>query len=556
MSKRRRSLTRSLLYLLLIPAFIITLVSAIVVFFVSRGLVQHAFDRSLRNIATGIGGNLAFSEGRAVIDLPPGAIKKLVAFYDEQIYFQAVNDRGEVIRGDSSIPAPPAEADEGFRDGIVDGQRVRIVLLRPEQDPSRRTYVQVAETYSARNAIVETALAGVLLPEIAIVVILVISTCVGVRSGLAPLDAIVQTVTRRSPRDLRPVDIAQSPEEVEPLLRAFNGLLGQIDEDQAGQRRFVENASHQLRTPLAGVKAQIELIQRELPADHLERSFRGVSTSLDRMTRLVQQLLGLARSGNLSVCDRSRAVDIQKLAIEVTADFASLASSRKIDLGFEGCTEENVKVLGDTAALRELLANLIENAVQYTPENGTVTVGVAADTEIILSVEDNGLGIPEASRGRVFERFYRVPRKGPHGSGLGLAIVEEIAIAHGRRCRSRERRRVLRQQVLRSIPAVVGLIAYMKLHIVMHESFESPAAIEVWAIRNDFEINFTRLYEGDTIPECCEFDFLLVMGGPQSPITTREECVYFDSERGNCAHPTGDCREENRAGSMSRCAVH
>jgi len=266
----------------------------------------------------------------------------------------------------------------------------------------------------------------VALPVLALLIWLTIAR------GLAPLDRVAAAVERRSPALLEPLSESALPREVQPLVGALNGLLGRLSQALAAQRSFIADAAHELRTPLTAVHLQAQLAERATTDAERRAALADLKGGLERATRLVEQLLTLARE-EPGVADRPPAtVDLPALAREVVADLAPLAAAKRIDLGLNA--DSRVQVRGDAEALATLLSNLVDNALRYTPEGGRVDVGVAIDTgRPVLSVRDSGPGIPEADRERVFDRFVRgsVAAGAVRGSGLGLSIVKRIAERHG-----------------------------------------------------------------------------------------------------------------------------
>jgi two-component system sensor histidine kinase TctE len=264
----------------------------------------------------------------------------------------------------------------------------------------------------------------------------------GLSRGLAPLKALQQGIRDRSPDDLSPIDAKAAPEEIAPLVDAFNDLLERLSENVGAQKRFIADAAHQLKTPLAGLRTQSELALREGDPSELRRALEQIARGSSRTAHLVNQLLALARMENLRGGETLGPIDLAAFAREAVADWVPAAIARGIDLGFEverarhdavGVEREaRVDVDGHPLLLGELANNLVDNALRYTPRGGTVTVRVVGDgRRVHLEVEDSGTGVPEAERALVFERFYRVLGTGVDGSGLGLAIVREIAARHG-----------------------------------------------------------------------------------------------------------------------------
>jgi two-component system sensor histidine kinase TctE len=245
------------------------------------------------------------------------------------------------------------------------------------------------------------------------------------------LQRLQSAISTRSHLDLSPLDESESLEEVRPLIHAINDLMQRLSHVLDAQNRFIADAAHQLRTPLAGLKAQIELIVRGNDPSAFENDMLTLRASTDRLTRLVNQLLALAR--NEPAADRvsaRQALDINQLASTLTMARVPEALKKNIDLGYESQGAPGM-INGDASRLKDLIDNLIDNAIRYTQPDGRITVSVSNDSRITLMVTDNGPGIPVDQRERVFERFYSVLGNGADGSGLGLAIVREIARMHG-----------------------------------------------------------------------------------------------------------------------------
>jgi two-component system, OmpR family, sensor histidine kinase TctE len=252
----------------------------------------------------------------------------------------------------------------------------------------------------------------------------------GVGKGLEPLEHLREEIEARSHRDLRPIPPEHAPVEVRPLLIALNELLARLDRTLQSQQQFVANAAHQLRTPLAGLRMQVEYgLSQSDPAEHL-RVLRELGLSTERAVRLANQLLTLARAeAGFAQADSMRIIDLRNVAGEAAESLMPAAIRKRIDLGLE---LHAAPLRGDFFLLKELLSNLIDNAIAYTPSGGRITVSTASEGGIaMLRVEDDGIGIPESQRLLVFERFYRADGTAGEGCGLGLAIVREIAHLHG-----------------------------------------------------------------------------------------------------------------------------
>jgi two-component system sensor histidine kinase TctE len=270
------------------------------------------------------------------------------------------------------------------------------------------------------------------LPQLLLIVLAGFMLWFAVGRGLAPLETLRREVENRSHRDLSALPVEETPQEVKPLISAMNELLDRLSLALAAQQRFIADAAHQLRTPIAGLKTQTELAMRQTPPGEAQVTLRQLRSATEQTTHLVNQLLSLARAeppaGRVHTSDR---VDLEALARGATTDWVPRALDRNVDLGFDA-DSERAYVEGDPFLLREMLNNLLDNAIRYTQPGGQVTVRVSRMHESpVLTVEDNGPGIPDTERGRVFERFYRVLGTGTDGCGLGLAIVREIAQSHG-----------------------------------------------------------------------------------------------------------------------------
>jgi len=252
----------------------------------------------------------------------------------------------------------------------------------------------------------------------------------GLSRGLAPLATLQTLIRSRKPDDLSPIDPTAAPEEISPLVASFNDLMARLAQNLRAQQRFLADAAHQMKTPLAGLRTQAELALRETDPDELRRTLRHIARSTERTTHLTNQLLALARAEHRTSSSHFQVVDLASLARDVVRELVPGAIARGLDLGFEA-GEGAVRILAAPLLIQELLKNLVDNAVRYTPAGGTITVRVREDNEsALLEVEDTGPGIPEADRHRVFDRFYRVLGTNVDGSGLGLAIVREIAQQH------------------------------------------------------------------------------------------------------------------------------
>ncbi|TMH22077.1 MAG: HAMP domain-containing protein [Betaproteobacteria bacterium] len=301
--------------------------------------------------------------------------------------------------------------------------------------------VQVAQPMRARRELAASMALRTIVPLLAVLPALGLLIWFIIARGLEPLERVAAAVGRRSPTQLEPLAERGLPGEVQPLVRALNGLLERLGKALTVQRTFIADAAHELRTPLTAVHLQAQLAERAATDAERRKALADLKSGLERATRLSEQLLTLARTEpGVDAVERPEAlVDLSTLAREVIAELAPLAAEKAVDLGLSEGGKAVVR--GDAEALRTLLSNLIDNAVRYTPSNGRVDITVQPeDDRVALAVRDNGPGIAPAERARVFDRFYRgqsastpqaAQRASTRGSGLGLAIVKRIADRHG-----------------------------------------------------------------------------------------------------------------------------
>jgi two-component system, OmpR family, sensor histidine kinase TctE len=456
--REQRSLFGEILDWMLAPLLLLWPMSVILTWLVAQGIANKPFDRELGEMVRVLGKQVVIqntrvpSESVATFALPAGASEILRTDEADTIYYQVLGLRGEYLSGDRSLPVP-ADEDRGppgevqFRDDVVNNDNVRVAYLWLDI-PGRAgvggngsaPLLQVAETLGKRSRLVSEIIKGVILPQFVILPLAVLLVWLALARGIAPLNELQRRIRGRDSSDLSPIDEREAPEEVSPLVRAINDLLARLDQSMKSQKHFLADAAHQLKTPLAGLRTQAELAQREIDSgasdpQAMKRSLQQISLSSQRAAHMVNQLLAMARAEDLQQAAQKQAVNLSRLATEVVQDFVPRALEKRIDLGFEG-PEGNapLQILGNPTLLRELIRNLVDNALLYTPAGGTVTVCVLDDPfgqVVVLQVEDSGPGIALAEREQVFLPFYRVLGTNVDGSGLGLAIVREIAHQHG-----------------------------------------------------------------------------------------------------------------------------
>lgn len=427
------SLRRKLLTWLLLPLLILFFLRAGYNYYYGNALSNRVYDRMLVTLANSFAQQLGYDPDRQLPVLPENAYQALLPDEHDAIYFAIRDAQGRHIDGERRMPPPPGDCAPQrpcFSSGRIYDREVRIVNLR--HTPGGTAYViQIAETLTKRDQLSREFQFGVILPQLLIILLATLIVWFGIGKSLAPLRRLRKAVSERSHLDLSPLSGGEIPAEVQPLIHAINDLMARLSTVLDQQNRFIADAAHQLRTPLAGLKAQMELALRQNDPASALCTLHNLRASTDRMTRLVNQLLALAR--NEASADHSThrtTVDLVQLASQITTSWVPYALEKNIDLGFEAA-QAPIILSGDAARLKDLLDNLIDNAMRYTQAHGQITVSVSCDgIQPCLCVSDNGPGIPPEQRERVFERFYSVLGRGAEGSGLGLAIVSEIARLH------------------------------------------------------------------------------------------------------------------------------
>jgi len=429
------TLRRKLLAWLLPPLVVLFLFDAVGSYFIATRVSDRIYDGEMVEIARELVLHVTHPpQGSLAFRLSPEAERLLLLDETDRVWYAVRGADGRLIAGDRALP-PPAAAPRGtaFYDAALEGAPVRVAQLAsplPNDAGGGAVIVQVAETLIKRTRLARLIMVSVILPQLALILIAAALTAVGVGRGLAPLVRLRHAVEERSHLDLSPLEPAGVPNEARPLVAAVNDLMQRLDEVLKSQSRFIADAAHQLRTPVAGLKAHIELALREEDLEQMRRALAHIYTSVERLSRLVAQLLSLARN-EPSAAQKIELVplDLGKLALQATMDWVPEAYKKNIDLGYEG-PETPVTVRGDAFRLSELMNNLLDNAIRYTCAGGRVTVRVADGARASLSVSDDGPHIPVEERARVFERFHRLLGTHADGSGLGLSIVREIAALH------------------------------------------------------------------------------------------------------------------------------
>ena len=447
-----RSLHRHLLLWLLLPQLVLWLAAASFTYQLADRYANQAIDASLSTASRSLARQVKPSGSGLLIDLPRAAQDIIEADPDDRVYYMVSTPPGEFILGNSQMPQPPAIVEPRLGqpylyDGVIrdktasDPRRdvsVRVVALYlayGEPGKPQRMLVQVARSRTSREELARQILIDTALPLSLLIVLMSVIVWGGIRGGLAPLARLRSVVESRATNDLAPIRLEAAPEEVRSLALALNTLLAEVRENVNTQKRFISDAAHQMRTPLAGLKSQTELAltSAAVCADpELRARLERVHESATRSAHLVSQLLALARAEPEAAMAQSRTrFDLQRLAREVAAEQVPRAIAAGIDLGTDDTespdnADKPLQVLGNSMLIREALVNLVDNAIRYAGRGASITVSAHSEgDDAVVTVEDTGPGVPEVDHVRVFQRFVRATHEG-NGCGLGLAIVKEI----------------------------------------------------------------------------------------------------------------------------------
>ncbi len=444
----QRSLFGEILDWMLTPLLLLWPISLVLTWFVAQGVAGKPFDRALEYNVGELATLVKVQNRQVSFSLPLPARQLLRADESDTVYYLILGARGEYLSGERDLPLPPDDEAPFFdavhiRDAEYRGTDVRVAYTWVKLDlpQARPALVQVAESLDKRAVLATEIVKGVMLPQFIILPLAVLLVWVGLAYAIKPLNRLEERIRARKPDDLSPLDEHSIPLEVAPLVASVNDLLQRLKNSINHQKRFLADAAHQLKTPLAGLRMQADLAQREgASAVELKLSLRQIGAASKRATHTVNQLLALARAEEGGTTMARQHCDLAELTIEVVQDCLPRAMDKAIDLGYEGIRPgaDGAVLEGNATLLKEMVRNLVDNAINYTPSSaeqpGVITVRVLADPfgkVLMVQVEDSGPGIPQAERELVFKPFYRALGSEVDGSGLGLPIVVEIAHIHG-----------------------------------------------------------------------------------------------------------------------------
>lgn len=427
-----RSLRKSLLLWLLLPAALAIVTFLPLAYHLVHQPAMEALDQALADASLALIPHLEVVNGEPRFVFPPAAEQVLRTDRVDDIYYLILGPANRFVAGDAGLPHEAGPDDEVHGERIsfnshFRGHRVRVTAIHRTISDEPFIFV-TAETTRKRDQLKLDLAVALLLPLMFFAGATGITIWFGVHHALLPVEGIRRALHGMEHRALQPLDESAAPIEIRPLVTEFNQVLDRLEEAADAQQRFVANAAHQLRTPLAGIRTQLELLQREPDATERDARTRHCVGAIERLGHLINQMLVLlsaepgGRHTNLAA-----AVDLPELIRDRSPEWIRLAEARNLDLGFE---LQAARVNGDRLLLGEMIANLVANALNYTPAPGEVTIRCRTEgPHSLIEVEDTGPGIPPANRQQVFERFFRLPAASHPGSGLGLAIVREIA--HG-----------------------------------------------------------------------------------------------------------------------------
>jgi two-component system sensor histidine kinase TctE len=429
------TLRQKLLRWVMLPMALLLLLNTALIYKFGHDSADRRHDRFLNDASKILLDQVRTHNGQVEFNIHSGALSLLTEDKKDQVFYSLSGWQQEFKFGNANLPLPTESLSENpiFYQADYAGKPMRLMAaIMPETDvASGHVVVLIGKTLLLRDERAQEWMWRILPSQLLLMVFAGIMVWWGVGRGLRPLLRVHDEVARRSSSDLSPLPEDQVFAEIRPLIHGFNELMGRLDESMILQRRFIADAAHQLRTPLTGLKAQAELGLRLDDPIEIRHSMLQMRHAADHAAHLANQLLLLARAEpNTEKHGSQVPLDLAALARNSTEYWVPKSLFKNIDLGFED-SEGDCRIIGNNLLLAEMLNNLIDNSLRYTPTGGQVTVRIRCINEsVILEVEDNGPGVPAGEQQRVFERFYRVLGTNQDGCGLGLSIVREIADRH------------------------------------------------------------------------------------------------------------------------------
>ena len=426
------SLKSLLIVRLIIPILLFVFIEATLSYFVTMHFVDKVYDRWLLDSLRSLTQEVKVIDDEVSVNLTDMTLEVFKWDDIDKTFFKIETENKGLLAGDAMVPVPLTLTHlkhPFYSDATINGEAIRMVSMQISGNIPDNVTIHVAETLNKRQNMMRDVLLADIIPQVFLTLLVSICLFKGVNWGLAPLNKLADEIARRSPSDLSPISDAHVFKEVRALTDTINDLLGKLTAAIAAQHRFIANAAHQLRTPLAGLKLQADRAQREDDIQAMQPALAHITSSADRVSHIVSQLLVLARSGPIEGSHQFEIIDLHKLVKTACIHWAPKALKREIELSFEA-PDHALFIKGDNILLTELLGNLLDNAVAYGKQQGTIFVKLTDKPGTCLTISDDGPGINKDELDKIFERFYRIPGSPGNGCGLGLAIVKEIAHLH------------------------------------------------------------------------------------------------------------------------------
>jgi len=423
------SISRQLIFWLAVPLMLLALCGALLHYFnsVAPGVINS--DRRLKEAANALMARVQIKDGQVTLDASSAGRPPLPA--PDSIKYALRDSQGRLLSGDAQIPVVPMISANAqlFAMAQIDARSLRTLTTRFDTRGGV-IIITVADVRMINEPAARYGFMSTLLWDFVQLDVTLVLVWVGIQLGLRPVKRLRDEIAQRSPLDLRPIVESSVPREIAPVVVTLNRLFMLLRTAVQSQQQFIANTAHQLRTPITGMQAQLDVLIGEPAAQPVRSRLLTLQEGVRQLAHSANQLLSLARAdpaANLAA--KNQPVELNAIVGEVAARFFDRALQSNIDLGVE---VEPVSIVADPSLLDDLLSNLVDNALKYTPAGGSVTVSAGLHKgSAYLAVEDTGPGIAEAERQRVRQRFYRQPNSPGHGSGLGLAIVDEIAQLYG-----------------------------------------------------------------------------------------------------------------------------
>lgn len=426
------SLKTAIAYRLVVPVIIFIIFETALSYFVTLHYVEKTYDRWLLDSARSLIQEVKVIDNNISVKLSSTALEIFKWDDVDTTFFKINTEKKGLIAGDLVLSAPSITISTEqplYSNAIIDDEAIRMVSLQVPGTLPEKVYIHVAETLNKRQDMMIDILLADLIPQLVFTLFISLLIIEAINHGLAPLHKLAEDISQRSPNDLSPIPETHVFAEVRTLIDTINHLLGKLSTAITSQQRFIANAAHQLRTPLAGLKLQAERAQREENVVAMQPALSQIKNGVDRVSHMITQLLALARSGPIEGSHQMEKIDLYDLAIKVCEKWVPTALEKDIEISFDAAKQSHF-IKGDRILLTELLANLLDNAITYGYKKGNIVVRLTNHPTLCLSIEDDGPGIDEFERNKIFERFYRIPGSAGNGCGLGLAIVKEIADLH------------------------------------------------------------------------------------------------------------------------------